>query len=56
MYLYLYYLFQRAMYAHQSQMVWYRMLYVTFSRYMAINTYSPIIADLYAAETPLLEK
>lgn len=29
---------QRAMYAHQSQMVWFRRLYIHFSRYMVINT------------------
>lgn len=29
---------QRAMYAHYSQMVWFRRLYIIFSRYMIINT------------------
>lgn len=29
---------QRAMYAHQSQMIWFRRLYIYFSRYMVINT------------------
>ena len=31
-------LLQRAMYAHLSQYVWFRRLYITFSRYMIINT------------------
>lgn len=29
---------QRAMYAHHSQMVWFRRLYILFSRYMVMNT------------------
>lgn len=29
---------QRAMYAHQSQMIWFRRLYINLSRYMVINT------------------
>lgn len=29
---------QRAMWAHRSQMVWFRRLYIIFSRYMWINT------------------
>lgn len=29
---------QTAMCAHQSQMVWFRRLYILFSRYMIINT------------------
>lgn len=29
---------QRAMCAHRSQMVWFRRLYIIFSRYMVINT------------------
>ena len=33
---------QQAMYAHWSQFVWFRVLYVLFSRYMIINTYEPI--------------
>lgn len=31
-------LVQKAMAQHQSQMVWFRRLYVRFSRYMLINT------------------
>jgi len=33
---------RRAMYAHSSQVTWYRRLYITFSRYMLINTLEPI--------------
>lgn len=29
---------QQAMWAHRSQMVWFRRLYIMFSRYMFINT------------------
>lgn len=29
---------QHAMWAHRSQMVWFRRLYIMFSRYMWINT------------------
>ena len=29
---------QKAMHAHYSQMVWFRRLYIIFSRYMVINT------------------
>lgn len=29
---------QKAMHAHSSQMVWFRRLYIIFSRYMVINT------------------
>lgn len=29
---------QRAMWSHRSQMVWFRRLYIIFSRYMFINT------------------
>lgn len=29
---------QRAMWAHRSQMVWFRRLYILFSRYVVINT------------------
>eukprot|EP00088_Acartia_fossae_P036872 TRINITY_DN3806_c0_g1_i1.p1 TRINITY_DN3806_c0_g1~~TRINITY_DN3806_c0_g1_i1.p1 ORF type:complete len:267 (-),score=37.66 TRINITY_DN3806_c0_g1_i1:613-1413(-) len=31
-----------AMFAHSSQLTWYRWLYITFSRYMLINTLEPI--------------
>ena len=30
---------QRAMRQHESQYVWFRRLYVVFSRYMAFNTF-----------------
>ena len=33
---------QRAMYAHTSQFVWFRILYILFSRYMIVNTLEPI--------------
>lgn len=33
---------QAAMYAHRSQLVWFRVLYVIFSLYMITNTYKPI--------------
>jgi len=33
---------RRAMLAHSSQVTWYRWLYITFSRYMLINTLEPI--------------
>jgi len=33
---------RRAMHAHSSQLTWYRRLYITFSRYMLINTLEPI--------------
>ncbi|BFZ18178.1 hypothetical protein BsWGS_21216 [Bradybaena similaris] len=33
---------QRAMYAHQTQFVWFRILHVIFSRYMVINTFVPV--------------
>lgn len=36
---------QRAMYAHRSQFVWFRALYVAFSRYMIVNTYTPIVVN-----------
>ena len=29
----------QAMWSHQSQLEWYRMLYICFSRYMTINSY-----------------
>ena len=29
---------QRAMWEHRSQMVWFRRLYILFSRYIVINT------------------
>ncbi|OLY77996.1 N-acetylglucosaminyl-phosphatidylinositol de-N-acetylase [Smittium mucronatum] len=32
----------RAMHKHESQMAWFRKLYLTFSRYMYINTYDQI--------------
>ncbi|OQV15874.1 putative N-acetylglucosaminyl-phosphatidylinositol de-N-acetylase [Hypsibius exemplaris] len=32
----------RAMRAHRSQMVWFRWLYITFSRYMLVNTFDEI--------------
>lgn len=32
--------FQRAMIAHKTQLVWFRILYIIFSRYMIINTYT----------------
>ncbi|XP_070573361.1 N-acetylglucosaminyl-phosphatidylinositol de-N-acetylase-like [Ptychodera flava] len=35
---------QKAMYAHWSQFVWFRVLYIIFSRYMVINTLKPIRA------------
>lgn len=34
---------QRAMWAHRSQMVWYRRLYIMFSRYMWINTFREVL-------------
>jgi len=37
---------QVAMYAHRSQLVWFRLLYVVFSRYMITNTYKPIQRSL----------
>ncbi|XP_077996269.1 N-acetylglucosaminyl-phosphatidylinositol de-N-acetylase-like [Glandiceps talaboti] len=33
---------QKAMYAHWSQFVWFRILYILFSRYMVVNTLTPI--------------
>ncbi len=33
---------QRAMARHSSQYVWFRMLYMTFSRYVLINTYDQL--------------
>ncbi|XP_078598340.1 N-acetylglucosaminyl-phosphatidylinositol de-N-acetylase-like [Branchiostoma floridae x Branchiostoma japonicum] len=33
---------QRAMCAHRSQLVWFRWLYIAFSRYMVINTLRPL--------------
>ncbi|GFN95553.1 N-acetylglucosaminyl-phosphatidylinositol de-n-acetylase [Plakobranchus ocellatus] len=33
---------QRAMCAHRSQMVWFRALYIIFSRYMVINTFCEV--------------
>ncbi|XP_041376927.1 N-acetylglucosaminyl-phosphatidylinositol de-N-acetylase-like [Gigantopelta aegis] len=33
---------QKAMYAHWSQFVWFRVLYILFSRYMIINTFQEI--------------
>ncbi|GFR90710.1 phosphatidylinositol glycan anchor biosynthesis, class L [Elysia marginata] len=33
---------QKAMCAHNSQMVWFRVLYVIFSRYMVINTFREV--------------
>ena len=33
---------QRAMQAHKSQYNWFRKLYVTFSRYMIVNTYKSL--------------
>lgn len=37
----------RAMKRHKSQMVWFRYLYVAFSRYMVINTLRKInLADI----------
>lgn len=37
-----YFLIQRAMWAHASQYVWFRRLYMFFSRYVLINTLSKI--------------
>lgn len=34
---------QRAMFAHASQMLWYRWLYIYLSRYMVINTFEPLM-------------
>ncbi|XP_046556857.1 N-acetylglucosaminyl-phosphatidylinositol de-N-acetylase-like isoform X1 [Haliotis rubra] len=36
---------QRAMYAHWSQFVWFRILFIFFSRYLIINTFNKI--DVY---------
>lgn len=36
---------QAAMYKHRSQFVWFRVLYIIFSRYMVINSYEPIITE-----------
>ncbi|XP_071110878.1 N-acetylglucosaminyl-phosphatidylinositol de-N-acetylase-like [Haliotis cracherodii] len=36
---------QRAMYAHWSQFVWFRILFIFFSRYLIINTFTKI--DVY---------
>ncbi|XP_063058935.1 N-acetylglucosaminyl-phosphatidylinositol de-N-acetylase [Engraulis encrasicolus] len=36
---------KRAMYCHRSQLVWFRHLYIFFSRYMYINTYKSILAE-----------
>jgi len=33
---------QKAMLAHKSQMEWFRWLYIVFSRYMVINTYTQV--------------
>jgi len=33
---------KKAMFAHSSQMLWFRWLYIYFSRYMIINTYSEL--------------
>ncbi|OMH85337.1 N-acetylglucosaminyl-phosphatidylinositol de-N-acetylase [Zancudomyces culisetae] len=32
-----------AMYEHKTQLVWYRRLFIIFSRYMYINTYDLVI-------------
>jgi N-acetylglucosaminylphosphatidylinositol deacetylase len=36
---------QKAMQAHASQYVWFRRLYVLWSRYLFINTFLPIDMD-----------
>ena len=40
--MYEYLQFQKAMQCHWSQYVWFRRLYVIFSRYMIMNTLKPI--------------
>lgn len=35
----------RAMRSHRSQLVWFRWLYVTFSRYMWVNEWEEIVVD-----------
>lgn len=35
---------QAAMYKHKSQFIWFRVLYILFSRYMIINTYKPMVS------------
>lgn len=44
---------QRAMKQHHSQMVWFRKLYITFSRYMIIN--SLVELNLESIEFDILE-
>ena len=39
-----------AMLQHRSQMVWFRWLYVAFSRYMWVNEWVEIVPDLPAKE------
>jgi N-acetylglucosaminylphosphatidylinositol deacetylase len=41
----------RAMAAHVSQFVWYRRLFVLFSRYTFINTFKPIHVVLHHRKT-----
>lgn len=36
---------QAAMSRHGSQFVWFRVLYVVFSRYMVVNSYKPILKE-----------
>ncbi|KAK6192837.1 hypothetical protein SNE40_004238 [Patella caerulea] len=36
---------QKAMFAHRSQLMWFRRLYIIFSRYMFINTFTQIKPD-----------
>jgi N-acetylglucosaminylphosphatidylinositol deacetylase len=44
---------QKAMKEHKSQMVWFRKLYITFSRYMLINSLTEM--NLETIEFDILE-
>lgn len=39
------FVFQKAMQAHDSQYIWFRKLYMKFSRYTRVNTFTTISAD-----------
>lgn len=44
---------QNAMHQHKSQMMWFRKLYIVFSRYMLINSLSEL--NLESIEFDILE-